>query len=180
MTPSRRRPPRTGLFVHRSIVPGRAADVFAWHERPDALLDLLPSRRWVRIEHRAGGIRNGGRVALSFGIGPLRIRWEARHFGFVPGEQFCDEQVRGPFTLWRHTHRVEPVGDSASMLEDRIEYLVPGGPLVRRAAEPLLQRLLARAFIGRHEVVREAFEDKRARRELAPWKLESGQMGVGR
>ena len=27
------------VFVHQSIVPASAGDVFRWHERPDALLD---------------------------------------------------------------------------------------------------------------------------------------------
>jgi len=47
------------VFVFRSIVPGWAGDVFRWHERPDALLDLAPLRRWMRIERREGGLRDG-------------------------------------------------------------------------------------------------------------------------
>jgi len=60
-------------FTHRSVVHGSADDVFRWHERPEALLDLLPSRRWMRIESRTGGVRDGGRVTFSFGAGPLRV-----------------------------------------------------------------------------------------------------------
>jgi len=56
------------VFTYRSIVTGQAADVFRWHERPEALLDLLPSRRFVRIERRTGDLRDGGSVAFSIGI----------------------------------------------------------------------------------------------------------------
>ncbi|MCM3881140.1 MAG: DUF2867 domain-containing protein [Vicinamibacterales bacterium] len=152
-------PSSVGVFAYRSVVPGRAAEVFRWHERPEALLDLIPSRRWVRIEKRAGGLRDGGRVTFSFGVGPFRMRWEARHYGYLGGSQFCDEQIRGPFQVWRHTHRVEPIGDEQSLYEDRIEYAVPGGPLAQRLAQPVLQRLLARAFARRHDVVRTAMLD---------------------
>ena len=85
------------LFVYRSVVPAPAADVFAWHERPDALPALLPRGGFVRVERREGGIRDGAWATLSVGIGPLRTKWKARHFGFVAGRQFCDEMVRGPF-----------------------------------------------------------------------------------
>ena len=144
----------TDVFVFRSVLPVPPAQAFAWHERPDALLDLMPSPRLARIEHQSGGLRDGGRVVFSLGLGPLRLRWEARHFGYIPGEQFCDEQVRGPFRIWRHTHRFEPVGPDRTRYEDRIELALPGPPVLRRLARPALRLLLTRAFAERHRVVR--------------------------
>lgn len=146
-----------GLFVHRSVVPAPVSAVFAWHEGPQALHDLLPRSRWVRVESRTGGIRDGGRVTLAFGIGPFRLRWVARHFGYVRGQQFCDQQVRGPFRTWQHTHRFEPLDDGQTLYEDRIEYAVRGGRLVGALTRPLLGRLLARAFAQRHAIVRARF-----------------------
>ena len=145
-------------FVHRSTIGAAAADVFRWHERPDALLDLMPSRHGVRIERRTGGIRNGDSVTFSLGVGPLRMAWEARHYGYVRDRQFCDEQVRGPFVLWRHTHRFERIDVSHTLYEDRIEYALPGGALVRRLGDPLVRALLARMFTRRHRTVRTWFE----------------------
>jgi ligand-binding SRPBCC domain-containing protein len=149
----------SAVFTYRSVVPAPAADVFEWHERPEAVLALIPSRRFVRIESQTGGLRDGGRVTLSIGVGPLRLRWEARHFGYIRGTQFCDEQVRGPFKIWRHMHRIEPIGIQQSLYEDRVEYSVRGGPLVRRLAHPVLQRLLVGVFAHRHRVVRAAMSD---------------------
>ena len=145
------------VFVHRSIVPARAGEVFRWHERPDALVDLTPLRRWIRIERQEEGLRDGARITFSFGVGPLRVRWEARQYGYVHGSQFCDEQVRGPFRVWRHCHRVVSVGVTQSLYEDRVEYVVPGGPLAQRLAGPLLRHLLGRLFARRHQIVRRAF-----------------------
>ena len=71
---------------------------------------LTPLRRWIQIERQEGGLRDGARITFSLGLGPVRVRWEARHYGYVDGTQFCDEQVRGPFRVWRHCHRVVPVG----------------------------------------------------------------------
>jgi len=142
-----------GLFVHRSVVKAPAAAVFRWHERPEALEQLMPPGRLVRIEHRAGGIRDGGRVALSIGLGPLRFRWEARHYGYVRGKQFCDEQVRGPFQTWRHTHRVQAIGTSESLYEDRVEYGLRGGVLAHTFFDGPLRLFLRRTFAQRHRTV---------------------------
>ena len=38
------------------------------------------------------GSIDGGRIVFSMGVWPLRMRWEARHFGYVEGERFSDEQ----------------------------------------------------------------------------------------
>ena len=152
------------VFCYRSIVAAPASAVFRWHERPDAIEQLLPSRL-VRVVHRSGGIRDGGRVVLALGVGPLSLRWDARHFGYVRGRQFCDEQLSGPFSLWRHIHRVEPVGASHSVYEDRVEYALPGGWLVNWAAGVVMRPLLRMSFARRHAVVRAAVEASSPRTE---------------
>jgi ligand-binding SRPBCC domain-containing protein len=143
----------TSTFTYRSVIKGRVADVFSWHERPDALFDLLPSRRLVRVERQTGGVRDGGVVTFSIGVGPMRMRWEARHYGYVRGRQFCDEQVRGPFKVWRHTHLFEAISSDLTLYEDRVEYAVPGGPVVQRLAARVLRPLFARTFARRHRIV---------------------------
>ena len=149
------------VFTYRSIVAAPAAKVFQWHERPEAVLDLLPSRRLIRIEDQMGGIRNDGHVTLAFGVGPFRARWKARPFGYIRNEQFCDEQVSGPFAVWRHTHRVEALGANETAYQDRVEYVLRGGRLFNRAMAPFLHRALTRVFARRHHVVREAMKDDR-------------------
>jgi lipocalin/uncharacterized protein YbjT (DUF2867 family)/ligand-binding SRPBCC domain-containing protein len=163
-----------GVFVHRSLVPAPAEAVFRWHERPEALRDLIPPGNWVRVERREGGVRDGGRVTLAIGRGPFRFRWEARHYGYVRGRQFSDEQVRGPFRVWRHTHRMEAVGSNQTLYEDRIEYVMRGGALVHRLLDGLLKRVLARAFEQRHRTVRSHFSPHRLARVVLALALGSG------
>jgi uncharacterized protein YbjT (DUF2867 family)/ligand-binding SRPBCC domain-containing protein len=154
---ARVRQERVETFTYRSIVPGNAAEVFRWHEGPDALAALLPSGGLVRIDRRTGGVGDGDIVVLSLGLGPLRMRWHARHFGYVRDREFSDEQVRGPFRSWRHRHRVEPRGAGQCLYEDHIEYAVPGGALLQRLTRPLLRLLLARSFARRHRILQQIF-----------------------
>ena len=83
--------------------------------------------------------------------------WEARHYGYVRGKQFCDEQVRGPFKIWRHTHRIEALGPNQSLYEDRVEYAIPGGRLMQRLSAWLIRRALASLFARRHTIVHARF-----------------------
>jgi len=150
-----------GIFTYRSLVPGPPGNVFRWHERPHAILDLLPSRRFVRIDRQAGGLRDDGYVAFSIGAGFLRMRWEARHYGYIPGERFCDEQTRGPFRTWRHTHRFVAAGAEQTLYEDRVEYAIRGGAVVAWLTHPVVRWLLGRMFARRHRIVRAAFAGAR-------------------
>jgi len=69
------------------------------------------------------------------------VTWEARHFGvrqrltsritvLERPYRFVDEQVRGAFAHFRHTHVFIPVSNGTLMLDD-FEYSVPLGPLGR-------------------------------------------------
>jgi hypothetical protein len=80
--------------------------------------------------------------------------WQARHYGYIQGRQFCDEQVRGPFKTWRHTHRMEAIGPDQTLYEDRVEYAVRGGRVMQRLAAGPIRLLLDRMFARRHAIVR--------------------------
>ena len=138
-------------FIARSRMPASPAALFAYHERPGALLRLLPPWQAVRVE-TPGGIHDGERVVLRMGPGPLAVRWVAEHRGFEAGRSFCDVQVRGPFARWEHTHLCLPdEGDpGGSLLEDRIAYALPAGSLGRRLGDRAVRRMLVRMFRFRH------------------------------
>jgi ligand-binding SRPBCC domain-containing protein len=140
-------------FTYASIIGAPAAEVFGWHEQPGALAALTPAGL-VRIERQEGGVRAGGRVTVSIGLGPARVRWTLRHHGYVAGRQFCDEQVRGPFALWRHAHLFEPIGPSQTLYQDRIEFVVSRRAALNRLAAAVLRPVLTAAFAHRHRVVR--------------------------
>jgi hypothetical protein len=98
---------------------------------------------------------------LRLGQWPLSIDWEAVHHGVEPGRRFVDEQVRGPFARWAHTHAFEADGPSASILEDRIEFELPGGVLGDRVLRSSIESRLDRLFVWRHAVTRSDLERHR-------------------
>jgi apolipoprotein D and lipocalin family protein len=160
-------PAEQSTFSYGSIIGAPAAEVFRWHERPEALAALTPPAL-ARIEEQEGGIRDGGRVTLSIGIGPARVRWVMRHYGYVAGWRFCDEQARGPFAVWRHTHLFDPIGPSQTLYQDRIEFAVSRRGALSRFAAVLFRPVLTLAFAHRHRIVR-ASVGARHPRVLSGW-----------
>jgi ligand-binding SRPBCC domain-containing protein len=149
-------------FTYSSVIDAPAAAVFAWHEQPAALAALAPAGL-VRISEQDGGLADGGRVMLSIGVGPARVHWVARHYGYLPGRRFCDEQVHGPFAVWRHVHLFDPISPSRTFYRDRVEFAVFRHPVANRVAVALVRPLLRLAFAQRHRIVRRAFVGAHAR-----------------
>jgi lipocalin/uncharacterized protein YbjT (DUF2867 family)/ligand-binding SRPBCC domain-containing protein len=149
-------------FTYSSIIGAPAAVVFRWHERPEALVALTPAAL-VRIEQRQGGTRDDGRVTVSIGLGRVRLRWSMRHYGYIDGRRFCDEQIGGPFAVWRHAHQFESLGSSQTLYEDRIEFAVARRHALNRLAAAVLRPLLRVAFAHRHRIVHTAIGNARPR-----------------
>ena len=136
-------------FERRTRLEAPAEEVYGWHARPGALERLSPPWDPPVVESRTGGIEDAGaRVVLR--VGPLGQRWVAEHYAAVPGREFRDRQLAGPFALWEHTHQMIPDGPGACMLEDRIEYALPAGPAGDALGGRAVRALLDRMFEYRH------------------------------
>lgn len=135
-------------YEKRSVLPVAPTELFAWHTRPGAFERLAPPWEHIRVLSRYGGIADGARLTMVIKRGPMTIRWEALHRGFVEGVQFQDVQVSGPFKRWIHTHRFEPAGDGHSELVDHVDYALPFG--LTAVAGVLARRLMDRMFAFRH------------------------------
>jgi len=83
----------------------------------------------------------------------LPVRWTSEITLWDPPRAFVDEQRRGPYRRWVHTHTFEDAGP-ATVVHDRVDYAVPGGGVVHRL---LVAPELRRIFAHRHEALGRLF-----------------------
>ncbi len=122
------------VFEKRSRMPVPADEVYAWHLRPGSFARMTPPWNRIRVLERTGaGFEDGARLAFEVKLGPVWRRWIAEHHGNLPGRQFADRQVEGPFKSWDHTHRFVPAEQPVSELIDHIEFELPAGWLAGAA-----------------------------------------------
>lgn len=143
-----------GVVQLRSEMPVSAERLFAWHEMPGAFERLTPAFMPAKVAARSGGIRDGARVSLDVPVGPVAMRWEMEHMGYVAGREFRDVQRSGPFAKWEHVHRMEPVSAETSVLDDRIEYALPVPPFGAMVAGHFTREKLERLMRWRHALTR--------------------------
>lgn len=138
-------------FIQKTAIPRSADEVYAWHAAGGALNKLIPPWQKVTVVMH-DGIDEGSVAVLRIHLGPLRIVWQALHTDVIPGRQFRDVQLVGPFTSWTHTHRMIPTSPNSCLLVDEVHCEVPGGRVVNALARPFLRRMLKRLFAHRHAV----------------------------
>ena len=147
---------RYTTLIHASV-----AEVFAFHERPEALTELTPPWAKVQIITPPTSLAVGTRVVLRTRIGPFWKRWVAEHTAYEAGHFFEDKQVSGPFASWVHRHQFEPVvehGEENTLLTDEVTYEVPLGALGQTLGGWFVRKKIDAMFAYRHEVTRRTCE----------------------
>jgi ligand-binding SRPBCC domain-containing protein len=96
-------------------------------------------------------------IAYQVSIMPgVRVRWLTQITHVAPGRCFIDEQRAGPYRLWIHEHRFEPLPDGVHMT-DQVTYALPFGPLGDLTHTLYIRRRLEQIFDYRREKVNALF-----------------------
>lgn len=128
--------------------------LFAWHEKPGALERLIPPWDPLRVIRKDDHIHEGARVDLLMKAGPIPIPWRALHTGYAANSFFRDEQERGPFRKFIHTHRFTEESPGFSTLNDSIDFELPLGGIGDIFAG-FIEKQLNQTFKYRHHVLGE-------------------------
>jgi len=103
-------------------------------------------------------MKAGARIAYRIRLHGVPLRWESEISAFDPPVAFVDEQRRGPYRRWVHTHRfLESEGGTA--LLDEVEFDLIGARLIGG----LVARDLTKIFTYRHSALLAIFK------QSAPW-----------
>jgi ligand-binding SRPBCC domain-containing protein len=100
----------------------------------------------------------GARIDYKLRLLGIPLRWQTRIARWDPPQEFVDEQLRGPYKLWVHTHRFQET-DGMTTIEDAVQYRLPLWPL-GEVAYPLVRAQLHRIFRYRQEVIRRYFGEQ--------------------
>lgn len=95
----------------------------------------------------------GAEIHYALSLFGVPVRWKTRITAWEPGVRFVDEQERGPYAVWIHTHTFEALSERQTRIHDRVDYRERFGPFGRVAHGLFVKRTLDRIFDYRRDVV---------------------------
>lgn len=141
----------------QQLIAAPRAQVFEFFSRAENLEKLTPPFLKFRILTPVPiEMKTDQLIEYRIGLGGVPIHWLTRISDWQPPQRFVDEQLRGPYRYWHHTHEFREI-DGGTSMRDRVEYELPLGALGQLAHALAVQRLLKRIFDYRWEAVRRAF-----------------------
>ena len=136
-------------YEHKTHVNSNVEDTFAWHERKGSFRRLMPP--WeVAEEVRADDtLEEGAQRIFRFPMGPIKMKWIARHSKYNPPHSFEDDMLKGPFKSWHHKHQFSQNEDGTSVVLDKVNYRLPMGFLGKLVAGKMVRKRIERMFYAR-------------------------------
>jgi ligand-binding SRPBCC domain-containing protein len=129
-------------------------EAFAFYGDARNLERITPP--WLGFEVTPPGpieMGTGTLIEYRLRLHRVPVRWRTRIEAWEPPHRFVDAQIKGPYSLWEHTHTFEPDGPGATIIEDRVRYSIPFGPLGNLADRLLVRRDLRQIFDYRRDAV---------------------------
>lgn len=143
-------------FTHSSSVwlPRPPEEVFPFFADAHNLEDLTPPfLRFQVLTPPPIPMAAGTRIDYRLRLHGIPIRWQSEITAWEPMRLFVDEQRRGPYRAWVHTHRFT-AKDGGTLVEDEVRYDVFGGALVNAL---FVRNDVARIFSYREARLRARF-----------------------
>lgn len=105
-------------------------EVFDFFSRAENLQRITPPLLDFKItsplpiEMKAGAL-----IDYRLKVRGLPMKWRTLIEVWDPPHRFVDTQLKGPYSLWHHTHEFVALGDKSTLIRDTVRYRLPFGPL---------------------------------------------------
>jgi hypothetical protein len=130
----------------REVLPLGREELFTFFQAPENLAKITPPRMGFRIitplpiEMKVGTI-----IDYTIKVLGIPVRWRTLITTYHVPSRFVDEQLKGPYAFWHHTHTFLPV-EGGTEMTDTVRYILPLGILGELAHVLIVRRQLEEIF----------------------------------
>jgi ligand-binding SRPBCC domain-containing protein len=145
-------------IVRKTIIKRPLEEVFQFFSKAENLNLLTPPELEFKIltplpiKMRAGAL-----IDYRIKLNGIPFKWKTKISTWNPPHQFIDEQIKGPYVRWHHTHSFKDLGDGRTEMIDRVEFLSPGWILEPIINALFIEKRVAQIFKYREQKLTEIF-----------------------
>ena len=146
-------PPKNHVLETSMTLPLGREEVFAFFAEAHNLERITPPElRFRIISSTSIAIAAGTLIDYRLSLFGLSFTWRSRISHWDPPHSFVDEQLKGPYSFWHHTHTFTE-SNEGTVIGDRVLYRLPLWPL-SAIGLPLVKLQLKRIFTYRQQAIR--------------------------
>jgi ligand-binding SRPBCC domain-containing protein len=116
-----------------------------------------PELRFHILTPQPVEMRVGALIRYRLRLTGVPFQWLTRIAEWNPPHQFVDEQLKGPYKTWIHTHRFTET-PAGTQIDDEVRYELPLFP-VGELALPFVKLQVGRIFAFREQAIRRLMLD---------------------
>ena len=135
-------------------------DVFNFFSQPENLSLITPPRlRFDILTPTPLEMKEGQLIDYSLKILYLiKLHWRTLITDYQKPYKFIDQQIKGPYTLWHHTHIFEEK-DGGTLIKDNLKYVIPFGWIGRAIHFIYIKHDINGIFQYRHKILNDIFSE---------------------
>jgi len=144
----------THKLMIETLVPGSMETVFDFFSSAENLERITPPELGFKILNPLPiEMKQGTLIDYRIRLFGIPLKWQSLISKWEPQKQFVDEQLKGPYSKWIHTHSFEAT-DNGILMRDEINYRLPFFPF-GEIMLPVVRLQLKRIFSYRTKRIRE-------------------------
>ena len=88
-----------------------------------------PELKFQIITPQPINIESGALIDYQLRMRGIPIKWRTEISTWEPPFRFVDQQLKGPYTQWIHTHTFTEISPNETLIHDEVRYRLPLEPL---------------------------------------------------
>jgi ligand-binding SRPBCC domain-containing protein len=140
-------------------IPATIEQVWEFISSPSNLKKITPEYMGFNITSKLLSEKMYPGMIISYKVSPvlgIKMTWVTEITQVKEKEYFVDEQRVGPYSMWHHEHKIEPI-DGGVLMTDIVSYKPPFGFLGSIANSILIKKQLKEIFDFRVKAVENMF-----------------------
>lgn len=139
----------------KQVLPATLDEIWDFISSPENLKKITPDHMGFDIINKDLPEKMYPGMIIAYKVSPLfsiKMTWVTEITHVKEKQYFVDEQRVGPYALWHHEHKIEPV-ENGVLMSDIVSYKPPFGFLGSIANSLLIKKQLKQIFDYREQAL---------------------------
>jgi uncharacterized protein len=149
---------RANYLVYRQWLPVSLDKMWSFVSQAENLERITPP--WLNFKIKSVSdkkIKEKTLIKYELRLYGIKFSWLTKICKWEPKNKFADQQEKGPYNLWHHTHLFEELAGGV-LIEDKVSYRLPFFP-IGQIAFPLVKKEIGKIFSYREKALADIFSE---------------------